>query len=68
LMVGDGQAGEASTRASLSAEGTEVLGLKHAAPTLENAFVATLRRLNGEVSTPQAYLTNPTRCGSYQCA
>ncbi len=53
LMVRDADTGETNARATLTEAGIEVLGVKHATPTLENAFVATLRRLNGEVSTPQ---------------
>ncbi|PWT95382.1 MAG: ABC transporter ATP-binding protein [Blastocatellia bacterium] len=53
LMVRDASQGEASARETLSNAGIAVLGVKRGAPTLENAFVATLRQLNGEVSTPE---------------
>ena len=53
VMVGDARTGETIARETLANAGIPVLGVKHAAPTLENAFVATLRRLNGEVRTPE---------------
>jgi len=53
LMVRDAPQGEASARTALTDGGIAVLGIRSAAPTLENAFVATLRQLNGEVSTPE---------------
>ena len=52
VMVSDPQAGETLVREKLSTAGIPVLAVKAAAPTLENAFVATLRQLNGEVATP----------------
>jgi len=53
LMVRDANIGETSARESLAEAGIQVLGVKRAAPTLENAFVATLRRLGGDVRTPE---------------
>jgi ABC-2 type transport system ATP-binding protein len=52
VMVSDARAGELITRETLANAGIPVIDIKAAAPTLENAFVATLRRLNGDVSTP----------------
>ncbi len=48
VMVRDVAAGAAAARASLSAAGLAVRGLRPAAPTLENAFVALLRDLEGD--------------------
>ena len=53
VMVRDARAGETNVRQSLAQAGIPVLAVKRAAPTLENAFVATLRQLNGEVRTPE---------------
>src|SRR6185312_10414753 len=52
VMVSDPKAGELMTRETLAKAGIPVIDIKTTPPTLENAFVATLRRLNGDVSTP----------------
>src|SRR5215468_1082031 len=52
VMVRNSREGETRVRETLSAAEIPLLGIKSAAPTLENAFVATLRELNGEVRTP----------------
>jgi len=53
LMVRDAGSAETSACESLADAGIPVLGVRRAAPTLENAFVATLRRLGGDVRTPE---------------
>ena len=52
VMVNDAETGERVTRRALAEAGIEVTEIRAAAPTLENAFVATLRQLNGDVQTP----------------
>jgi len=52
VMVKDPVAGLKATDTRLTAAGIQLLETKTTAPTLENAFVATLRQLNGEVHTP----------------
>jgi ABC-type multidrug transport system, ATPase component len=52
LMVQDALDGERLTREALAAAEIPLTEIRAAAPTLENAFVATLRELSGEVKTP----------------
>jgi ABC-2 type transport system ATP-binding protein len=52
LMVSDAQSGERVVRELLAREFIEVLGVRAAAPTLENSFVTVLRNLGGEVVAP----------------
>src|SRR5205085_1472887 len=52
VMVRDTAAGEQVTRAALAAKGLEPREVRAMPPTLENSFVALLRRLGGEVRTP----------------
>jgi ABC-2 type transport system ATP-binding protein len=52
LMVSEVGAGERLTRAALSAAEIDVQEISAGAPTLENAFVAVLRELNGEAKAP----------------
>jgi ABC-2 type transport system ATP-binding protein len=47
VLVRDAKAGEQEVRQRLSASGLAVQEVAHSEPTLENAFVATLRRLRG---------------------
>ncbi len=49
VMVADVDAGERAVRAALTEARVSVQGVRAAAPTLENAFVAILRGLEGEV-------------------
>ena len=48
VMVADADAGERAVRAALTEARVGVRGVRAASPTLENAFVATLRGLEGE--------------------
>jgi ABC-2 type transport system ATP-binding protein len=52
VMVREPQAGERVVRAALDAHGIELAELRAMPPTLENSFVALLRRLGGEARTP----------------
>jgi ABC-2 type transport system ATP-binding protein len=52
VMVPDAEAGERVVRAALGASGLAVQGVRAGSPTLENAFVAILRGLEGEVPVP----------------
>ncbi len=52
VMVRDPARGEALARASLTEAGIETEGVRHTAPTLENAFVAILRANGGETGVP----------------
>jgi ABC-2 type transport system ATP-binding protein len=52
VMVRDAEAGAKATTETLSKSGINVTEIKPTSPTLENAFVATLRQLGGELSTP----------------
>ena len=52
LMVEDPLRGEELTRAALSKAGLETRGVRHTAPTLENAFVSILRASVGAVVPP----------------
>jgi ABC-2 type transport system ATP-binding protein len=52
VMVADVVAGERAVRAALTEARIEVQGVRTAAPTLENTFVAVLRGLEGEVTVP----------------
>ena len=52
VMVRDTVAGEKLTRAALAAARVEPRAVRATSPTLENSFVALLRRLGGEVRTP----------------
>jgi len=52
VMVADVDAGERAVRAALTEARIEVEGVRAAAPTLENTFVAVLRGLEGEVTVP----------------
>jgi ABC-2 type transport system ATP-binding protein len=52
VMVREPQAGERVVRAALAAHGIELSELRAMPPTLENSFVALLRRLGGEARTP----------------
>jgi ABC-2 type transport system ATP-binding protein len=47
VLVNDADRGEAAVRATLEQTGIAVAKVRRSAPTLENAFVATLRRLRG---------------------
>jgi len=51
LMVADVTVGERTTRAALANAGIEAGEITTGAPTLENAFVAKLRELGGELKT-----------------
>lgn len=53
VMVPDATAGERITRETLAAAGIPVTEIRPFEPTLENAFVATLRQLIGDVKTPR---------------
>ncbi|HEY6333624.1 MAG TPA: ATP-binding cassette domain-containing protein [Blastocatellia bacterium] len=53
LMVKDPAEAEASAREVLSKEGITLRDMRQGEPTLENAFVSTLRRLGGTVHTPE---------------
>ena len=53
VMVADAVDGEHAVREALSAAGIDVHGVRVGAPTLENAFVAILRGLEGEVRIPE---------------
>lgn len=52
VMVQNAVAGAKATTEALAKSGIAVTDIKPTSPTLENAFVATLRRLGGELSTP----------------
>ena len=52
VMVPDVEAGERAVRAALSEARVGVAGVRGAAPTLENTFVAVLRGLQGETPVP----------------
>ncbi|HYY43317.1 MAG TPA: ATP-binding cassette domain-containing protein, partial [Pyrinomonadaceae bacterium] len=52
VMVREPQAGAQVTRAALAASGVELQTVRAMPPTLENSFVALLRRLGGEARTP----------------
>jgi ABC-2 type transport system ATP-binding protein len=52
VMVPDVEAGERVVRAALTEARVAVAGVRAAAPTLENTFVAVLRELEGEVPVP----------------
>jgi ABC-2 type transport system ATP-binding protein len=52
VMVRDADTGAKATTETLAKSGIGVTEIKPASPTLENAFVATLRKLGGELSTP----------------
>lgn len=52
VMVRDAKAGAKATSETLAKSGIAVTEIKPTSPTLENAFVATLRQLGGELSTP----------------
>jgi ABC-2 type transport system ATP-binding protein len=51
VMVTDVVAGESTTREALNAAGIQTSDFKVGSPTLENAFVAKLRELGGELKT-----------------
>jgi len=53
LMVKDPVEAEASTRKTLEGAGIHLRDVLQGDPTLENAFVSTLRRLGGTVHTPE---------------
>ncbi|HKR14037.1 MAG TPA: ATP-binding cassette domain-containing protein [Pyrinomonadaceae bacterium] len=52
VMVHDAEIGTAATKKTLGKSGIAVTEIKPTSPTLENAFVATLRQLGGELRTP----------------
>lgn len=52
LMVADAGAGDRRAREMLAEENIEVKDIREADPTLENAFVATLRDLEGDLAPP----------------
>jgi len=52
VMVADAEAGERAVRAALTEGRVEIHGVRAGSPTLENAFVAILRGLEGEVAVP----------------
>jgi ABC-2 type transport system ATP-binding protein len=52
VMVRDAKAGAKAATEALSKSGIGITEIKPTSPTLENAFVATLRQLGGELSTP----------------
>jgi ABC-2 type transport system ATP-binding protein len=52
VMVADIEVGERVVRAALTEARVGVTGVRAAAPTLENTFVAVLRELEGEASVP----------------
>lgn len=52
VMVRDAETGAKATTETLSKSGIGVTEIRPTSPTLENAFVATLRQLGGELSTP----------------
>ncbi|MFL6208245.1 MAG: ATP-binding cassette domain-containing protein [Pyrinomonadaceae bacterium] len=52
VMVREPKTGEATTRAALEANSIELRDVRAMPPTLENSFVALLRRLGGEARTP----------------
>jgi ABC-2 type transport system ATP-binding protein len=52
VMVPDAREGERAVREALARASVEVLGVRAAAPTLENTFVTVLRRLGGEGAPP----------------
>lgn len=52
VMVRDPRRGEALTRAALNSYGLAPRAIRVMSPTLENSFVALLRRLGGEARTP----------------
>ncbi len=52
VMVRDAKAGEATTRAALAAVNIEPRAMRAMPPTLENSFVALLRKLGGEARVP----------------
>jgi ABC-2 type transport system ATP-binding protein len=53
VMVADAADGEHAVREALAASGIAVTEVRVGAPTLENAFVAILRGLEGEVRIPE---------------
>ncbi len=52
VMARDAKAGEATTRAALAAVAIEPREIRAMPPTLENSFVALLRKLSGEARAP----------------
>jgi ABC-2 type transport system ATP-binding protein len=52
LMVENAAEGERKTRGILKKQNIEINEIRVRQPTLENAFVATLRNLEGEINTP----------------
>ncbi|HYX42645.1 MAG TPA: ATP-binding cassette domain-containing protein, partial [Pyrinomonadaceae bacterium] len=52
VMVREPKQGETRTRAALTAQGIKPREIRAMPPTLENSFVALLRRLGGEARTP----------------
>ena len=52
VLVRDVPAGERAVREALAGAGLAVEGVREATPTLENTFVALLRRLQGEARIP----------------
>ncbi|HEU4712875.1 MAG TPA: ATP-binding cassette domain-containing protein [Pyrinomonadaceae bacterium] len=52
VMVRDAESGAKTTSDALAKSGIALTEIKSTSPTLENAFVATLRQLGGELSTP----------------
>ncbi len=52
VMVDDAASGESLARNALAREGVDISALKSEAPTLENAFVAVLRSIGGEIVVP----------------
>jgi ABC-2 type transport system ATP-binding protein len=52
VMVRDAEMGTRATTKTLTESGIAITEIKPTSPTLENAFVATLRQLGGELSTP----------------
>lgn len=52
VMVRNAEEGAEVTAETLSRSGIAITALKTTSPTLENAFVATLRQLGGELRTP----------------
>ena len=53
VMVRDGREGEHAVRAALQVRGIAPQGTRRTRPTLENAFVAILRELQGDVRVPE---------------
>ena len=52
VMVADVDSGERAVRAALTEARVAITGVRRAAPTLENTFVAVLRELEGEIAVP----------------